>query len=87
MLEKVDQQSADCFRLLLLDPMPGSLHQMAALHSGADLILHPFQVPWPLAGSPIAFSGDEAGRHIDRAAGEHFEISDELATCRTPIPL
>ena len=45
MLEKLDQQSADFFRLLLLDPMPGSLHQMAALHLGADLILHPLQVP------------------------------------------
>ena len=84
LLEKLDQQSADLFRLLLLDPMPGSLHQMAALPLSADLIPYLFQVRWPLAGSPVAFSGDEAGRHIDRAAGEHFEIGDGRQRHLTP---
>src|SRR6266540_4642106 len=74
-LAKIDKQTAHFLGLLLLHPMPGSLHNMAAKHLPADGRLHFLQVAGSLVSAPVACAGDEARRHVDGAAGEYFELA------------
>src|SRR5205807_367723 len=61
--QKVDQQLAHMFRLLLLHPMPGAVDQVASHHTRACPLLHQLKIAGTLVGSPVAFSGDEYRRH------------------------
>jgi hypothetical protein len=40
-----------------------------------------------LISAPVAFARDEAGRHIDGAAGEHFQFGGVLAPPASDIAL
>src|SRR6266481_1484476 len=55
-LQKIDQQLIHPIRLLLLDPMPGAVDQMAAQHPGARALLHSLEIAGPLIGPPVAFA-------------------------------
>jgi hypothetical protein len=48
--------------------MAGALDQMAAGHVRAHHRLHVFELARRLIDSPVLPPGDEAGRHVDRAA-------------------
>src|SRR5262252_5528052 len=68
-LQKLDQQLAHALRLFLLHPMPGAVDQMTSHHVRARALLHSFEIPGALIGSPVALSGNENGWDVDRAAG------------------
>src|ERR1700746_2137784 len=67
--QEIDQQRDDLLRLLLLHPVPGAVEQLAADHTGADL-LRAFESPRRLVDAPVARAADEDRWHVDRAPGK-----------------
>src|SRR5207245_4034133 len=58
-LQKLDQQLAHPFRLLLLHPMPGAVDQVTTRHPGARALLHPLEIAGTLVRPPVALSGNK----------------------------
>src|SRR6266481_1227135 len=73
--------------LLLLHPVAGALDQMTAEHSRAGTLLHRLIDAGTLIGAPILFARNEAGRHLDAAAGKGFKLGRERARGAAAIPL
>src|ERR1700732_504158 len=73
--------------LFLLHPMAGALDQMTAEHARAGTFLHRLIDAGTLIGAPILFACNEAGRHVDAAAGKGFKLGRERARGAAAIPL
>jgi hypothetical protein len=58
-LQKLNKQLGHLFRLLLLQPVTGSVYKVGAAHLGAGGILHGFERARALENAPIAFAADE----------------------------
>jgi hypothetical protein len=69
LLHELKQQVTDLLRLFLLHPMAGAFDEMTTDHARARDCLHRFVDARTLIGAPILFAGNEAGRHVDCAAG------------------
>ena len=67
--------------------MAGAFDQVAGGHAAAGPALHGFEIPRLLVGAPVAFSGDEHGRHVDAAPREHLQFGVEVAHGAAAIPL
>src|SRR5215470_1944905 len=87
LLEEPPDQLACFLRLLLLDPVPGALHEVAAEHPGAGGRLHALELAGFLVDPPVALPRDEARRHVDRPAGERLQLGGVPAARRAPVPL
>src|SRR5262245_25556214 len=83
-LQKLDQQPAHLLRLLLLQPVAGSVDEMNAAHLRAPSLLHGLECARVLEDAPIALAADEQRRHVDGAAAERLQVGDESRT-RAPI--
>src|SRR5262249_9904576 len=77
-LQERDEQPAHLAGLLLLHPVSGALDQVKAHHARARGLLHGFGGTRGLVGAPVALAADEAGRHVDGAAGERMHLGDAL---------
>ena len=58
-MKKLHEQLAYRLRLLLLNPVPGPVHQVCPQHSGARRILHFLQVSGALINTPVALPSDK----------------------------
>src|ERR1700704_3495140 len=85
--QKRDQQPGHFRRSLLLHPMAGAVDEVTAEHAGASAFLHRLIDAGALIGAPVLFAGDEAGGHVDAAAGICFEFGGERARGAAAIPL
>ena len=79
--QKLGEQPAHVFRLLLLHPVTGTVQQMTASHVRAGAGLHALEVARALIHSPVALASKEQRRYIDGAAGEGLECNAILAPC------
>ncbi len=66
---------------------PAPFHQVAAQHARAGTGLHFLHRARHLVYAPVALARDEAGRHIDGAAGEDLDLGVEFAARADPIPI
>src|ERR1051325_2643988 len=66
--------------------MPCTLDQMRAAPSRTNL-RHPLKGARELIDAPVALAGDEAGRHVDGAAGENLELGELPLRVRAAVPL
>src|SRR5712691_13057931 len=85
--QKRNQQPGHFRRSLLLHPMAGAVDEVTAEHAGASAFLHRLIDPGALIGAPVLLAGDEAGGHVDAAAGKRLELGAECARCPAAIPL
>ena len=85
--QEVEQQAVDRFRLLLLHPVPGARHQMAATHLRERFALHALELTGLLIDAPVCRAGDEHRGHVDGAPGKLHQLRDEVGSGRAPIPL
>src|ERR1700730_15350623 len=58
-LQKLNKQLAHLFRLLLLQPVTGSVYKVGAAHLRAGGILHGLERTRALENAPIALAADE----------------------------
>ena len=58
-LQKLNKQLAHLFRLLLLQPVTGSVYKVGAAHLRAGGILHGLERARALENAPIAFAANE----------------------------
>jgi cyclase len=66
--QKLKQQRAHKFRLLLLHPVAGAIEKMESDHLRAGALAHPVHRTRRLIDAPIAFPGDELRGHVYGAA-------------------
>src|SRR5262249_43097538 len=85
--QELDEQAAHLAGLLLLHPVSGSLDQVKAYHPRARGLLHALGGTRRRVGAPVALAADEAGRHIDSAAGERVHLSNALWVRAAPHPV
>src|SRR5690349_23669601 len=85
--QEFQHQPRHLFRPLLLHPVAGAGHEVATEHLRAGLGLHLLEVAWLLIDAPIARARDEAGRLVDRAAGEYLQIGVRRAGGAAAIPV
>jgi len=83
---ELQQQSADFLRLLLLYPMSSTINQISTAPFGTGDCLHPLKCARVLVDAPIAFAGNETGRHIDGSVRKHFKLRVVFAA-RASVPL
>src|SRR3954454_12344964 len=76
---KSQQQVDNRPGLLLLNPVPGAVDQVAAEHAGADAGLHRLIDAGALIRAPILLARDEAGRDVDGPPGVGLELRGECA--------
>ena len=58
-LQKLNKQFGHLFRLLLLQPVTGSVYKVGAAHPRAGGFLHGLERARALKDDPIAFAADE----------------------------
>src|SRR3954470_21799978 len=76
-VHELDEQLAHSVGLLLLHPMPSAIDEGRTSPLCADAgRLHRLEDTRRLVGPPVALAGDEAGRHVDRAAGERAQLGE-----------
>src|SRR5690606_22683795 len=81
-------EQADCFGwLFLLDPVARAIDEVASQHPRAGPGLHRVEGAGLLVNTPVAGAGDEAGRHVDAAAGKQQELRPEALVGRAAVPL
>src|SRR5262245_54586545 len=86
--QEVEEDRTPHGRTILLHPMPGAIHEMAAAHVCHCVLLHRDHVSArALIDAPVALPRDEARRHVDGAAGEDLEVGGVASTRRASIPL
>src|ERR1700736_6961447 len=79
LLHEVQQQVTNLLRLLLLHPMPGAFDEMATDHARACGGLHRLEHARTLISAPVLLSRDEAGGHVDCAAGMSLQFGGRSA--------
>src|SRR3984885_6758103 len=85
-IDELQQQTADCLGLLLLNPVSSAIDEMRAPPLRTSRGFHPLKGARNLVHAPIALARDETRRHIDGAARKRFKLTDVFA-CQAPIPL
>ncbi len=82
--QKLYEQCAHLFRLLLLHPVPGSIQEMKADHSRAGAVLHFVYGSGSLLDAPVAFACDIHRWDVDGAARECVHLGNALGIAAAP---
>ena len=72
--DELQQQTADCLGLFLLNPMSRAIDEMRATPLRTSHGLHPLKRARNLIDTPVALAGDETRGHIDGAARKRFNL-------------
>ena len=85
--EETQKQLGDSLRLLLLHPMTGPLHEIAAVKMGGGPRAHALQRTGGLKRTPIATSRYKKCRHFDLSSRKAPKVECEAPVHAAPIAL
>ena len=75
--QKAHQRAADCIRLLLLQPMTGTIKQSVFLHSRTSARSHHIDGARSDVHCPVTFSTEKSRWHIYGAPGEEPKLGNQ----------
>src|SRR6516225_5111666 len=87
LLDEGEQELAEPNRLLLLDPVTGTVDQLDATHPRRRLRPHKIERARRRIGAPVAFPADEERRDIDRPARKQAQLSVQVGIGKNAISL